>query len=70
MSKNEGFFGDMITVIASAIAGVLLVLFLLDVVTAQEDDPYFNCYLSGDMKPGPNCPWHGFVNGFEHADAR
>lgn len=36
----------------------------------QEDDATFNCYTMGDMNCGPNTPWHGFVNGFKHADNR
>lgn len=32
--------------------------------TAQEDDPWANCYVYGDGDCRPNGPWHGFVNLF------
>jgi hypothetical protein len=40
------------------------------VVTAQEDDALANCWVYGDHDCGSQAPWHGFVNGFKHADER
>jgi len=34
------------------------------VASAQEDDPWANCWVYGDHDCGPNGPWHGFVNLF------
>lgn len=36
----------------------------------QEDDATFNCHTMGNMVCGPDAPWHGFVNNFQHADYR
>ena len=62
MAKRDGFIGDAAAVLVATVVGIILVYVFLMVVEAREDDPMFNCYLSGDMKPGPACPWHGFVN--------
>lgn len=39
-----------------------------EIITAQEDDAFANCHVYGNGECGPNAPWHGFVNGFKHAD--
>lgn len=38
------------------------------VFNVQEDDATWNCHVMGDMNCGPQAPWHGFTNGFKHAD--
>lgn len=53
---------DFLTVAAGWIVGIVVVLSGLFVVSAQEDDLWFNCHLSGDMKCGQTAVWHGFVN--------
>jgi hypothetical protein len=70
MAKSNGLFGDGLSVLIGWVVGILVVFALLKVVTAQEDDPWYNCYLSGNMSPGPLCPWHGFVNEFENVADR
>jgi hypothetical protein len=56
---------DLITVVAGLFIGFAILVGGFFVVTAQEDDPWFNCYLSGDMQCGQTAVWHGFVNEFE-----
>lgn len=31
-------------------------------ISAQEDDKLWNCYLMGNHQGGPDVPWHGFIN--------
>jgi hypothetical protein len=56
---------DFLTVAAGWIIGLAIIVAGFMVVTAQEDDPWFNCYLSGDMQCGQTAVWHGFVNEFK-----
>lgn len=53
---------DLIAVLTAVALGLALIHGFFMVVGAQEDEPWFNCYVSGNMNPGPECPWHGFVN--------
>lgn len=47
-----------------------LAVITYETVTAQEDDPLANCWVYGDHNCGAHAPWHGYVNGFKHADER
>lgn len=62
MSRRDGSFGDTIAVVIGWCAGMALVIMFLMAITSQEDDPMFNCYISGDMRCGETAVWHGFVN--------
>jgi hypothetical protein len=53
---------DAIAIVGSVALCLGLIFGFFAVVGAQEDEPLFNCYVSGNMNPGPECPWHGFVN--------
>lgn len=53
---------DALTVVSGLILGLAIVLGGLMVINAQEDSPWFNCHLSGNMECGPKAAWHGFVN--------
>lgn len=53
---------DLFAVLTAVLIALGLIYGLFAVTGAQEDEPWFNCYLSGDMNAGPACPWHGFVN--------
>lgn len=55
---------DFLSVMVGWIIGVAVVLALLATVTAKEDEVWFNCYLSGDMRCGETAVWHGYVNLF------
>jgi len=70
MAKGRGIIGDTISVVIGWALGLIIAVGLLFVVSAQEDDPWFNCYLSGDMTCGQSEVWHGFTNGFRHMDNR
>lgn len=68
MAKRDGFFGDTVSVAIGWVIGMALVVLFLLAITSAEDDPFFNCYVSGNMTCGSGTPWHGFVNEFQHAD--
>lgn len=70
MAESNGSFGDTVAVIIGWVLGMGLVAVFLMAITSQEDDPFFNCYISGDMRCGEGAVWHGFVNEFQHADYR
>jgi hypothetical protein len=68
MFKSVGLYLALFAVLSlAAYVGLGLYGALANV---QEDDASFNCHVMGDMDCGPNTPWHGFVNGFRHADYR
>lgn len=55
-------FRDFLTVaMGYLMAGVILFAGWM-VITAPEDSPWFNCYLSGNMYCGQTAEWHGFIN--------
>ncbi len=58
-------FGAMIVLVFAVFVGVYGSL-----ANVQEDDATFNCWVMGNGHCGPAAPWHGFVNGFKHADDR